>query len=74
MVSQDDSYPQFPVLECQVCQERFEVPRHAVKTASMGMQIIIDWEASEEMMSFHGKSHFDTLTQEVEAYVASQVR
>lgn len=72
MVSQDDGYPQFPVLECQVCKERFEVPRHAVKTPSMGLQIIIDWEASEEMMSFHGKNHFDTLIQETESFLALQ--
>jgi hypothetical protein len=72
MVSQDDGYPQFPVLECQVCKERFEVPRHAVKTATMGMQIIIDWDASETMMAFHGRTHFDTLIQETEAYVRAQ--
>ncbi len=74
MVSQDDKYPQFPILECEVCKERFEVPRHMVKTATMGMQIIIDWRASEEMMSFHGRTHFDTLIQETEDYVRANSR
>jgi hypothetical protein len=72
MVSQDDMYPKFPILECQVCQEHFEVPRKWVATQSLGNQILIDWDAADELMNIHNRNHIDTLVQETEKFLASQ--
>jgi hypothetical protein len=57
MVSQDDKYPDFPKLECQACQETFEVPRRWLTTPTMGNQIFIDWDAADSLMSYHHQSH-----------------
>lgn len=74
MVSQKDEYPDFPKLECSVCQERFEVPRQWVAVPGLGNQIIMDWTSGEVLMKAHHQFHNEDLIQGVEGYLRANSR
>lgn len=64
-----DEFPSFPIMECQVCGEYFDVPRKWVKVMEMGNQILIDWTAADDLMTFHNRDHLDSLVAETEEFL-----
>ena len=69
MVMQQDMYPVFPIMKCQVCGEHFEVPRKWLEFGTYGKQIIMDWEAANTLLKFHLQTHYDTLANEAEEFL-----
>jgi len=65
-----DEFPQFPVMQCSVCEECFEVPRKRVTLRGLGLQLIMDWEAAKDLMQFHHSTHKEDLIQGIEEYLA----
>lgn len=71
MVTQDE-YPNFSKMQCQICEELFELPRGWVEMPFLGKQIIVDWESAELLMKTHNDIHMNDLVSETEAFLAAQ--
>lgn len=55
------AWPEFPPMVCSVCGNAYDLPRAWADVPVLGKQIIISWDAADELMARHVAEHNNEL-------------
>jgi hypothetical protein len=72
MVKDEEGYPDFPKFQCSACGDKFDLPRYWT-TSARGDQIIIDWNAGQQLMKLHHLEHTSDLLDGIEKMLRDHV-